>query len=489
MKYYFTIFFAFMLLNNCNLSSQPKKIMRMGNPSNSQKITDIEINNTLKEKVVESLIQQVNDYYVFPEKTKDIEDFLRKVLKEEKYQLKQTAMEFSRELTADLRVFANERHLGVLYEPENFEMLAERTSDLKKGERMRTGGKAGVQFGEDTTEEEMAAFYDSPMMRRFTRNTFNMRKIEVLEGNVGYFKINQIPPLELAKDALDAAMIFLSHCDAMIIDLRGNTGGIGGFNPYWMSYFFEEEGKLLFERAMRDTTYGYYTQAVEGIKMPEKPLFLLTSNSTGSAAENITFTLKHHQRAKTVGEATGGAAHSAMPLALTDGFTAIVAVGRLKHPLNDVDFEGIGVQPDIEVGQAEALKVAHIEALKVLLETKAKPYQLQEWRETLQALETDSPEKGATVKVAEELLKKYIGQYGIRTISLEFGKLRYLREGGMKLDLEAVDAVTFRLKLPEGVMARNPLPDVRFDQNKEGKITGFTMLHPNGKEEFIEKNK
>lgn len=489
MKHYLILTIVLFLLSTNYLSSQPqKKVMRMGSPNSSQKITDMEMTNTLKEKVVESFIQSINDYYVFPEKTKEIEAFLRKKLKEEKYQSQQTAMEFSRELTGDLRAFANEKHLAILYEPANFEILAAQRRDMEAGEGGNLG-RPGVRFGEDATEEEMAAFFESPMMRHFTGNTFNMRKIEVLEGNVGYFKINQIPPLELAKDALDAAMNFLSHSDALIIDLRGNTGGIGGFNPYWMSYFFEEEGKLLFERAMRDTTYGYFTQAVSGRRMPNKPLFLLTSNATGSAAENLTFTLKHHNRAKTIGEATSGAAHSATPLALTNGFTAIVAIGRLKHPLNDIDFEGIGVQPDIEVEQTKALKVAHIAALKALLETDAKPYQLQEWKEALQILEADSTEKESSMNIDAEALKEYVGQYGSRTVSLDFGKLRYFREGGMKLELEAVEKDTFRLKLPEGVMARNPLPSIRFDRDKEGKIVGFTMLHPNGKEEFVEKTK
>ena len=462
-----------------------QKIRKMVKPNHPQQVKDIDMNQSLKKRVVESFIDRIKDYYVFEEKTKTMEGFLRKLLKSEKYKAEQTAIEFARELTADIRVFANERHLGVMYEPENFEVLSERIGEIREGEKLDVRGRAGIQFGEDASEEEMAAFFESPMMRRFTRNTFNMRKIEVLEGNIGYFKINQIPPLKLAKNALDAAMSFLSHCDALIIDLRGNTGGIGGFNPYWMSYFFEEEGKVLFERAMRDTSYAYHTQAVDGVKMLHKPLFLLTSNSTGSAAESISFSLKHHQRAKTVGEPSGGAAHSATQLPLTDGFTAIVAIGRLKHPLNDIDFEGIGVQPDIEVNQEEALKTAHVEALKTLLKGEAKGYQKREWQEALQGL---SMKKKHILSLAEEALGEYAGKYGIRTISVEYRKLRYMREGGMKLELEAVDADIFRLKLPEGVRARNPLPDIQFDRDEKGAIKGFTLLDANGKEEFIKKD-
>ena len=83
MKYYFTIIFTLMVLNTCNLFRQPQKIIQMGNSTNSQKIKNLEMTNTLKEKVVESLIQNIHDYYVFPEQVKGIKNFLQEKLKEE----------------------------------------------------------------------------------------------------------------------------------------------------------------------------------------------------------------------------------------------------------------------------------------------------------------------------------------------------------------------------------------------------------------------
>ncbi len=50
-------------------------------------------------------------------------------------------------------------------------------------------------------------------------------------------------------------------------------------------------------------------------------------------------------------------------------FTVFIPTGRAINPITNTNWEGTGVSPDIEVPQEQALKVAHIQALKKVLES------------------------------------------------------------------------------------------------------------------------
>src|SRR5690606_28652398 len=68
-----------------------------------------------------------------------------------------------------------------------------------------------------------------------------------------------------------------------------------------------------------------------------------------------------------VGEQTGGAANSVEEIDLGD-FTALVSTGYPIDPITNTNWEEIGVTPDIQVIQGDALKIAQIKALEKLYE-------------------------------------------------------------------------------------------------------------------------
>ena len=114
---------------------------------------------------------------------------------------------------------------------------------------------------------------------------------------------------------------WLAHSDAVILDLRFNPGGIGGFTPALASYFMPEPDAELFYRRTRSERRVYTTDRHAGGVWSAKPLYILISDTTGSAAENLAYTLQQHGRATLVGENSGrGGGHSATMVRLVDGF-------------------------------------------------------------------------------------------------------------------------------------------------------------------------
>src|SRR5581483_9299975 len=96
----------------------------------------------------------------------------------------------------------------------------------------------------------------------------------------------------------------------------------------------------------------------------DKPVYVLTRRWTFSGAEEFTYNLKNLKRATIIGEVTGGGAHPVRPHRINEYFTIGVPFARAINPITKTNWEGTGVTPDVEVPAAQALKTAHLAALK-----------------------------------------------------------------------------------------------------------------------------
>ena len=122
-------------------------------------------------------------------------------------------------------------------------------------------------------------------------------------------------------------------------------------------------------------------------------MYLLTSRKTFSGAEEFTYNLQNLKRATVIGEVTGGGAHPGDVYKIHPHFGAFIPTGRAINPITGTNWEGTGVIPDIEIPQDQALKTAHVLALKQLLETSddykasGQPWLVKEATEALAELE------------------------------------------------------------------------------------------------------
>jgi C-terminal processing protease CtpA/Prc len=97
---------------------------------------------------------------------------------------------------------------------------------------------------------------------------------------------------------------------------------------------------------------------VPGNKLADKPVYLLTSRSTWSGAEQFTYNLKMLKRATLVGETTGGGAHAGVFHRIDDHFGIGIPEVKAINPFSKNDWEGTGVAPDVKVPAADALAAA-----------------------------------------------------------------------------------------------------------------------------------
>jgi C-terminal processing protease CtpA/Prc len=89
-----------------------------------------------------------------------------------------------------------------------------------------------------------------------------------------------------------------------------------------------------------------------------RPVYVLISNRTFSAAEGFTYDLQALERVTVVGERSGGGAHPFKYHRAHPHFVLSLAEGRSINPVTDGNWQGTGVVPDVAVPADQALDVA-----------------------------------------------------------------------------------------------------------------------------------
>ena len=116
-------------------------------------------------------------------------------------------------------------------------------------------------------------------------------------------------------------------------------------------------------------TEQYWTSTtVPGPRFAGKPVYVLTSPRTGSAAEEFAYDIQNLKRGTLVGEITAGGANPGGLFRLNEHFAAFIATGRAINPVTKTNWEGVGVKPDVAVKPEDAVREAHVKAITTLQE-------------------------------------------------------------------------------------------------------------------------
>lgn len=275
--------------------------------------------------------------YVFPEVSRRCKEHLQARLDAGAFDELVETQAFAGALTAALQDVSHDQHLVVHARPE---------------------GRPQADARPDP-EADAARRLDE-----LRRQNFGFARVEHLSDNIGYVDLRSFAPLQLGIDTAAAAMAFVANCDAVIVDLRENGGGYPEMVQFVCSYFFGERTHLnsLYWRD-GDRTQEFWTlDEVPGARMPDVPLFVLTSGRTFSGAEEFTYNLRTRERATIVGETTRGGAHPGTFVDLDESFGMFIPIGRAINPVTGTNWEGVGVEPHIAVPAEAALERALIEA-------------------------------------------------------------------------------------------------------------------------------
>jgi C-terminal processing protease CtpA/Prc len=239
---------------------------------------------------------------------------------------------FAKQLTVHLREVSHDKHMGVNFSPSLL------PADLSKPDpEAMARNRKGV---------EQANCY--------------FRKVEILQHNVGYLKLDAFADPVMCGVTASAAMNFLRNVAALVVDLRENQGGRPEMVAFLCTYLFAQPTHLndLWTRK-GDTTQQYWTLPyVPGKRLAEQPVYVLTSRDTFSGGEEFTYDLKNLKRATIVGETTGGGAHPVSGHTVDGHFAVLVPFARAINPISRTNWEGVGVEPDVKVPASDALATA-----------------------------------------------------------------------------------------------------------------------------------
>ncbi len=375
----------------------------------------------VKQQTVKKITKLLNENYVFPETAKKMSELIKQKLSSGAYDSIDDPMKFAETLTADLQSISNDKHLRVRFSPDDAQRLLEQE---KKGQ--------------DPDDEK----HWNDMLKH---ENYGFKKLERLSGNIGYVDFRNFASPDYSKETVASVMKFLGNSDAIIFDMRLNGGGDPAGVQLICSYLFDETPVHLNDLYFRptDETEEFWTlRKIDGKRMPDIPVYVLTSKFTFSGAEEFTYNLKNLKRATIVGETTGGGAHPGGVTAINKGFTIFVPNGRAISPITKTNWEGTGVTPDVNVKSVLALEQAQILALQKISEisTDEKQKNTYKWMiESLQAV-MNAP------LIDANIMQSYAGTYDDRTITYEGGRLFYQRKGRQKYAMTPMTDDTFMFR-------------------------------------------
>lgn len=157
------------------------------------------------------------------------------------------------------------------------------------------------------------------------------------------------------------AQTLQAESTALSIELRHNFGGDADMTHLLAAYLLDgpQPMSTLYDRPSGRTTVATTPAWVPGRRYgAQKPVYVLVSNETFSAAEAFAYDLQALHRIVVVGERTGGGAHPFANRRLSPHLMLRLPEMRVTNPLTGRDWEDVGVQPDVTVPAAQALDTA-----------------------------------------------------------------------------------------------------------------------------------
>jgi carboxyl-terminal processing protease len=201
---------------------------------------------------------------------------------------------------------------------------------------------------------------------------FESKRMGPIDRSTAYIRFNLFLDLPRVMASFQQTVENCTACDGLIIDLRGNPGGIGGMAMGMAGFLVDKPNQRLGTMYLRDSTLNFVVNP--RAKVFSGPVAVLVDGCSASTSEIFAGGLKDLGRARVFGTPTAAAA---LPSAFErlpngDGFQYAVAnyISEGGQPL-----EGLGVTPDVVVELTRpALLAGHDSVIDAALDwIKKKP--------------------------------------------------------------------------------------------------------------------
>src|SRR5580692_1871560 len=284
---------------------------------------------TSRRRIIASAIASIKQHHIDPLEAQKAADSLLAHDRQGDDDSATSTEEFTRLITKQMREATGDHQLELLYSP-----------------------RAIPERPPGPPPAPSAAYRDEAL-----RGNCAFEQVKILPHNIGYLKLNAFPDVSVCRATATAAMAQLNSADALIFDLRDNRGGFPGMVSLIAAYLFDHPEYMYCP--LENTTAESWTHSpVPGNKLANKPVYILTSLRTISAAEEFTYDLKMLKRATLVGETTAGANHEASLHAIGDNFYVATVEVRAINPYSKYNWNDTGVEPDVKASAPDALTAA-----------------------------------------------------------------------------------------------------------------------------------
>lgn len=211
---------------------------------------------------------------------------------------------------------------------------------------MKTSEVADLVRGPENTNVKIT------ILRKNKLITKNIRRKEIkiktvkssVDKNIGYIQVLTFIGTTTPSEFIDA-LENTNKTDGLIIDLRGNTGGLLP-NAIFIANMFIDDGTLVSIVGRNGYKRNIYAQNTDYVV--HKPMLVLVDGGSASASEILSGALKDYHRAKLIGTKTfgKGMVQKIIPMPNETGLNLTIA--KYLTPLGH-DINKKGINPDIEV--------------------------------------------------------------------------------------------------------------------------------------------
>jgi len=204
-----------------------------------------------------------------------------------------------------------------------------------------------------------------------TRDIIQLRTVKytMMPGGIGYLRLSEFTP-QSAEQCRQAIHSFIdAGYTSMILDLRGNPGGLLN-SAVDVANLFIEQGLIVQRKSERVQSENmiYNARRSRLLVDPKIPVVVLVDRFSASAAEIVSGALKDYHRATLIGEKTYGKGSVQSVQALGDGGYRLTT-SRYYTPAGaatGVSIDKKGIEPDRSIAEP-ALSEAQQKALNDLL--------------------------------------------------------------------------------------------------------------------------
>ncbi|WP_266157529.1 S41 family peptidase [Dyella silvatica] len=289
-------------------------------------------------EVIEQAAEVIQARYVDPAIGRKVAQAIRQQANTDAFKRDRGPEAFAQSLTEELRKLSGDGHFRINYSVQPVPMPDANAAD---------------QYEEDDDS------WAGPAINH------GFESVRRLDSDIGYLDLRVFAPPRVAADMLQSAMTLLAQSKVLIIDLRNNGGGDSSMDMLMAAYLLDKPAEM---SAIYDRPSNRLTRATSPVWVPgrrfggSKPVYVLISHKTFSAAEAFAYDLQAMKRITVVGEASGGGAHPYERRRLTDHFLIKLPEMRSINPITGTDWQGVGVKPDVptppELALDKALELA-----------------------------------------------------------------------------------------------------------------------------------